>query len=124
MKGNNMDKTHPQMLRKELEKIPAQIAAAKVRVVEAQRTVTTLEKRMAEITVALNKPAQGRKSILTEHALIQYLERIKGFDLNPFRDEILTPEILAAVATGAQSVKARGATFKVQNGMIVTVVEN
>jgi hypothetical protein len=114
--------THPQILRKELEKLPAQIADAKAKSVDDNRAVSALEKRMVEITTLLNKPAQGDRSILSDHALIQYLERVKGIDLSKFRDEILTPETLSAVSMGATAIKAGGAKFKVQNGVIVTVI--
>jgi len=58
---------------------------------------------------------------ITDHALVRFLERVKGFDLQAFRDEILTPERIAAINSGVVGFKCDGYQFKVENNKIVTI---
>jgi hypothetical protein len=59
---------------------------------------------------------------VTDHALLRYLERVRGLDVEALKEEILTPGIVAAVKAGATAVKLNGITLVVANGRIVTVL--
>lgn len=60
---------------------------------------------------------------LSDHALLRYLERVKGVDVESARREIMTPSIVAAVKAMATSVLVNGARFLVREGVIVTIME-
>lgn len=60
---------------------------------------------------------------LSDHALLRYLERVKGIDVEGARREIMTPGIVAAVKALATSVLVNGAKFLVRDGTIVTIME-
>jgi hypothetical protein len=60
---------------------------------------------------------------LSDHALLRYLERVKGVDVEGARREIMTPGIIAAVKAMATSVLVNGAKFLVREGTIVTIME-
>ena len=64
------------------------------------------------------------KSMITDHAVLRYLERVKGFDMNAVRREILTPGIVAALRGGATAVMIGGVRFQVSDGKIITVYKD
>lgn len=59
---------------------------------------------------------------VSDHAVLRYLERVKGLDIEKIRSEILTPDIAAAIRAGATAVTISGARFPVRGGVIVTVI--
>lgn len=64
-----------------------------------------------------------RRIIVSDHAVLRYLERIVGLDLEQIRAK-LASEIAAAAATGARTVTSAGTTFvfeKTQSGDICVV---
>lgn len=54
---------------------------------------------------------------VTDHALLRYLERVRGFGFDKERAEIA--KICAGMDTGA--VLAHGCRFEVKNGVLVTI---
>jgi hypothetical protein len=64
-----------------------------------------------------------RRIIVSDHAVLRYLERIIGLDLDQIRAK-LASEIAAAAATGARTVTTQGTTYvfeKTPNGDICVV---
>jgi hypothetical protein len=58
---------------------------------------------------------------ITDHALLRYLERAKGLDVEAIRREIATPELRAAIAAGAKTYSVENWTYVIEGGAIVTV---
>lgn len=56
-----------------------------------------------------------------DHALIRYLERVKGFDFTPIRDEIAAL-VQSAVNLGSPFYALNGHTFVLKGAAVVTVV--
>jgi hypothetical protein len=63
----------------------------------------------------------SRKSMVTDHAVLRYLERVKGFDIAAVRREMLTPGVVAALKAKATAVIIDGVRFQVTDGTIITV---
>jgi hypothetical protein len=62
-------------------------------------------------------------SLVTDHALIRYIERVHGYDLDPIREMILTPNVLALAKSGSGAViLGCGARIKIEGGRVVTVL--
>ena len=59
---------------------------------------------------------------LSEHALLRYIERVYGVDIEAVRAEVMTPAIVAALKTGATAVTVKGVKMLAKDGTIVTVV--
>lgn len=97
-------------LAKDISSLELQIGAARA---EFQAINTELAKR--------KRPAPEPR--LSDHALLRYLERVKGVDVEAARREIMTPSIIAAVKALATSVIVNGARFLVREGTIVTIME-
>jgi hypothetical protein len=61
------------------------------------------------------------KPLVTDHALIRWLERRHGIDMEGFR-ECLTEKVERFAKAGCKSVKMDGLEFRFVNGRLVTVV--
>lgn len=59
---------------------------------------------------------------VSDHALVRYLERHLGHDLEAIRKEMVTPGVRAAVNVGAEGVKAHGGTLKIKGRTITTFI--
>lgn len=60
-------------------------------------------------------------NLVTDHAVIRYLERVKGVDVDAIRTEI-GHKAEAAIKLGACSVLSDGFRYKIaENGSVVTV---
>ncbi len=82
-------------------------------IAEKQRELESLKKI---------KPLVKLKPTVSDHALIRYMERVLGFDIEKLREEILTPDIEAAINFGAAKVKIKGIEFRISQKTITTVV--
>jgi hypothetical protein len=60
---------------------------------------------------------------VSDHALLRYLQRVKGVDLDAIRAEILSPTMRAAIQAGASAVNINGHLYAIRNdGCVVTVL--
>lgn len=63
------------------------------------------------------------KARVSDHALVRYMQRVKRFDMDAVREEILTPDRIIAIENGCTSIKIDGVSFKVMDGVVVTVLD-
>jgi len=59
---------------------------------------------------------------VTDHAVLRYLERVEGVDVEGIR-RMIGRRVDRAVAMGACGVQADGVTFRLERGVVVTVSE-
>lgn len=60
---------------------------------------------------------------ITDHAIIRYLERVKGVDIDAIRAEMQSATLVAAVEFGAKVLIGRnGERFVIRDGVVVTVI--
>jgi hypothetical protein len=57
---------------------------------------------------------------VSDHAVVRFLERVKGMDIEKIRREILSETVLAAIAMGARAVEIEGHKFTIVDGCITT----
>jgi len=64
---------------------------------------------------------------ITDHAVVRYLERVHGFDIDAIKEQILPDhaKILLHFSNGQKSeINVHGShTLKVKDGYVITVVE-
>jgi hypothetical protein len=61
--------------------------------------------------------------MISDHAVLRYLERVKGVDIASVREEMRTAGLSAAIAIGADTVKlGNGCRLKITNETVVTVL--
>lgn len=70
---------------------------------------------------ARSRPAPEPR--ISDHALLRYIQRIHKIDVDALRQSIMTPAIVAGIKAGASTISVAGASFKVANNVIVTVLE-
>lgn len=89
---------------------------------DLRRELQSLQERIASL-----QGCQGdRQPFVTEHAILRYLERVKGLDLGAIEREILTPERVAMiknVSIGRCELKTNGIRLIVLDSAVVTVRE-
>lgn len=60
-------------------------------------------------------------STVTDHALIRYLDRVMGLDVEAVRDR-LAADAAPAIAAGACSFSSGGHTLAIRDGRVTTVM--
>ena len=84
---------------------------------------STESKLNSEIDKIHNELAKGKEAPrVSDHAVIRYLERERGFDFEEVRKSLLTPTVLAAMDMNAQGVKIQGGTLKLSGKTVTTFV--
>jgi len=69
---------------------------------------------------------EGKKIYISEHAVLRYLERVEGIDINKVKDKILSDtKIVDAIRTlGSGSYPIKGGILKVIDNIVVTILKN
>ena len=66
---------------------------------------------------------ENQKHNVSDHAVLRYLERVCGVDIEGIRRGLLTSEVKAAMRLKATSVTIQGVTFRLDGNCVVTVIE-
>lgn len=61
-------------------------------------------------------------SSITDHALLRWLERVHGIDIDFFRQALLD-ETRDYIEIGATAVRKDGVTYIFKNGRLITVID-
>jgi hypothetical protein len=104
-------------LQAETTRLQSVIGSLETAIADARTTLghvrAELEKRM--------RPAVAPR--VSDHALLRFIERVMGVDIESFRDRILTDTVRDAIAMGATAVVVEGVRLKIQDNTIVTVLD-
>lgn len=65
-------------------------------------------------------PAKPPLPIITEHALLRWLERVHGIDVDFYREK-LRAEVAPYLTVGAKRFDRAGFTYELKNGALITV---
>jgi DNA repair ATPase RecN len=57
---------------------------------------------------------------ISDHALVRWMERHHGLDLEIYRREMASAALRNAIAVGARGLKTEQGTFKIQDGVVIT----
>lgn len=70
-----------------------------------------------------DKPKPKTKIHVSDHAVLRYLERVKGFDIDSIKDEMVTHELRVLVAGfgGEGEFPGPGCRFLLKDKTIITV---
>jgi hypothetical protein len=91
---------------------------------QQEATTATIRNQLNLLRSELDRRARGAlEPRLSDHALIRFMERALGFDVEAIKGRILTPERKAAIRAGATSISVDGVRLKVQDNVIVTVLD-
>ena len=111
---------------KQLQSRYAVLGAEYAGVIEEQRAVS---KKQIQIQAAMQsiekqiKELSAADPLVSEHALLRYLERAKGIDIEQLRAEVLTPELVAMIKTikSGKVPMPGGLRAIVKNSVVVTI---
>lgn len=98
------------------------IADREVDAAESRRDLIRDDLRSMEAQIAaLTLPK--RDPVVSEHALLRYVERVLGVDLSAIKDRILTDQNKKAIDfAGSCRIKAEGVELVVKDRVVVSVV--
>ncbi|MBC8737156.1 hypothetical protein F6X40_10085 [Paraburkholderia sp. UCT31] len=87
-------------LESRLQKLKVELSERDAARKEAQAAYASVHSKIQAVEQSIaNLKATATKPVVTEHALLRYLERVKGVDLQAIRDEILTSRTIQAIDT-------------------------
>lgn len=98
--------------------LKTEAAALQRKHTHARQAVQALERRIEELSRTAPEPT------VSEHAMLRYLERVKGVDMEAVRQEILgngTAEAITFAGNGRIKKGGTDITLIVQNSVVVTV---
>lgn len=116
----------------ELKALNVQSATVQSEIAALESEINRLRSKLNERKSALNTIQQriGNLSrrpapVVSEHALLRYLERVKGIDLEQAAAEILNEHNIRAIEfAGNCRIKSNGVEFVVSDRVVVTVIGN
>ncbi len=90
---------------------------------QAEKSLADLRVRLGQVSAEIAKRTRpAPEPRISDHALLRYIERIVGVDMDELRDTILTDQIKAALRLGATGVTVNGIKMIAKDGVIVTVL--
>ena len=100
-----------------------QAKALAISIRDDQRYLNQCRQRIAKLSAQLAAQEQNKEVKVSDHALLRYIERVMGADLDKFRAEILTEQNRKAIEfAGDCTIKSGGVEFVVKNRTVVTVI--
>lgn len=117
-------------LRVEAAAVTARISALEseglaltTRMVQDKAYLNQCRQRIAKLSAQLAAQEQNKEVKVSDHALLRYIERVMGADLDKFRAAILTEQNRKAIEfAGDCTIKSGGVEFVVKNRTVVTVI--
>lgn len=118
-----MDAHELKQLRTRISKQRAESEVLKDEVRDAQRKASESRRKLSGLEDQLRE-AQNTELIVTEHAILRYLERVVGLNLDEVKNKILTDTIRAQTKALGRSGRFPNDGFKVimENGAVTTVI--
>ncbi|WP_370178452.1 hypothetical protein [Alteriqipengyuania sp.] len=103
-----------------IERLQVELAPIREFIAQTERKLGALSSERDQLNLRL-ETLKGRP-VVSDHALVRYLERKYGFDSEAVRKEMLTPEVEAALRAGAAGCKSHGGTFKFRDMTVTTYI--
>ena len=103
----------------DIEAIKSEMA---VRLKDVQGDAERLRSRIANIDdeLARREAADAVVPTVSDHALLRYIERVCGVDIDALKDELLTDAVVLAIKSGATGVKTPHGTMVIKGSTVVT----
>jgi hypothetical protein len=57
---------------------------------------------------------------ISDHALLRYIERVHGVDVDALKADLLTDQLVTAIKAGASGLKTAEGTFVIKGAVVVT----
>ena len=86
-------------LESQLHKAESEVALCKVELLSKQKEYDTLRKNLNIIKEKISKLTSNTEIIISEHALLRYVERVLNIDIEEISNSILTDQFKTLVYT-------------------------
>jgi hypothetical protein len=88
---------------------------------EAQR----IRSRLGQIDTELRRREAHDAMVptISDHALLRYIERIHGVDVEAMKTALLTETVVLAIKSGATAVKSPAGTMVIKGSTVVTLLD-
>lgn len=88
---------------------------------EAQRLRSRLGQINAEISA--REANDAMVPTISDHALLRYIERVHGIDVDAMKNALLTETVVLAIKSGATAVKSPAGTMVIKGSTVVTFLD-
>jgi hypothetical protein len=106
-------------LQTHLNSLEQQAKIKQIGIAQEQKALSLMEKSIKEIRIALDKAKNPAEPTVSEHAILRYLERVEGVDIDAIRAKILNPKILGFI-----EVVGGAGTFPHEDGFKIAMKKN
>ena len=112
---NNKDK---------LKALDKRISGAKEDAATANREYSLLVEEKKDLEIKVNKEIWEGELVprVTDHAIVRYMERAMGFDMEGCKANLLNSSVVAAIESGASCVSIDGVSFRIKDKAIITTI--
>lgn len=115
--------TRRQVLQAELSEVRYQIPGISSQLSDIRKRESEIQRKLSDITKRLTS-LHHDAPIVTEHAVLRFLERGMGMDMEDIRNQILTDAVKGLIVSGLEGKVgiSQGCTAIVRNGVVVSIV--
>jgi chromosome segregation ATPase len=112
-------------LQTKLSQLKSKYEIVKSEIESKQKEAGNIKKEMTDLKSRIDGFNENKQPIVSEHAILRYLERVKGLDIKAIEKEILTDDILKLIETlGPNGVYPNnGFKIKMKNNVVITILE-
>lgn len=106
-------------------RVRAQLQELKQDQADISKKITTLHAHLQNIEKEIQGLKSPEKILIAEHAILRYLERVKGIDIEAVKKEMIPESVLEQIRTlGGSSGKYPTPTHTVivKTGVVVTII--
>lgn len=110
-------------LTSQLAAVDGELEAMKTEIANKQREFERKKEIAASLKVKIKKCSTPHKPRVSEHALVRYFERVKGFNMEEVTQEILSEPVLNLVEKlgGSGTYPNKGFSVVMKDNMVVTI---
>lgn len=116
-----------QQISTDLASIKATVEAIRTEMQERLRVPLQRQEALAADLALIRLELEDRRKrdamvpTVTDHALLRYIERVHGVDIEAIRAAILTPVVVTAIKNGAAAVRSDECRYTIKDMSVVTV---
>lgn len=111
-------------LNSQLKILEGKIDAKKSEVANSQKELELMKKNAEEIRNKISSLGNVKRPVVSEHAMLRYLERVKKIDMKTYENEILSDKVLKMIADlGGNGAYPHEGGFQLvmKNNVVVTI---
>lgn len=113
-------------LESQLHKAESEVALCKVELLSKQKEYDTLRRNLNSIKEKISKLTSNTEIIISEHALLRYVERVLNIDIEEISNSILTDQFKTLVYTLGDGKIPLNNDFTaiVKDNVVTTIIPN